>query len=266
MDNDYEGNRKAWDTWAEAHFGSEFYDVRGFLEGRNTLRPIEREALGDVAGKSLLHLQCHFGMDTLSWARLGADVTGVDFSPTAMELAQRLAADANLSARFVCSSVEELPESLSGSFDLVFTSYGVLPWLRDLRRWAEVIVHFLRPGGTFLLVDTHPTLHLFANDESVADWRLFHPYFENAGPIREVCERSYASAAVPAMELTEWPHSMSEIVNSLIDAGLTIRSLTEYPHCFYRCSPLVERREDGNWWPKDPVARLPLTLAVQATR
>jgi len=262
----YAGNRKAWDAWAEAHFASEFYDVRSFLEGKNSLRSIEREALGDVTGKKLLHLQCHFGLDTLSWARLGAKVTGADFSPKAIELALRLAKETAIPAEFVCSNIEDLPENLSGLFDIVFTSYGVLTWLRDLRRWAETIAHFLVPGGRFLLIDSHPCLNMFANDNSVTEWKLFYPYFESGGPIRDLYGSSYATEDVPAMELVEWPHSISEIVNSLIGAGLTIRAIREFPHSFYRGSPLLEKREDGNWWPKEPSVRLPMTLMVEAAK
>lgn len=262
----YEGNRRAWDVWAEAHFGSEYYDVRGFLEGRNTLKQIEREALGDVTGQRLLHLQCHFGMDTLSWARLGARVTGVDFSPRAIELAERLAKQAGIEARFVCSNVEELPEKLAGRFDVVFTSYGVLCWLRDLGRWAQVVAHFLEPGGRFLLVEGHPTLHMFDNGKLAEGWRLKHPYFESAGPMRMECEGSYATGNVPRMELVEWPHSMGEMVNALIEAGLTIRRLKEFPFCFYQASPLVEERGDGNWWPRDAGVQMPMTLMIEAAK
>ena len=265
-ESDYAGNRQAWDTLAEMHFKSDYYDVKGFLEGGNTLRAIERAALGDVTGKRLLHLQCHFGMDTLSWARLGARVTGVDFSPAAIELAERLAREVGIEARFVCSNVEDLPERLTGLFDVVFTSYGVLCWLKDLRKWARVVSHFLEAGGRFLLVEGHPTLHMFGDDKTVTDWKLAHPYFESAGPMRMMCEGSYATGYVAHMELVEWPHSMSEIVTSLIEAGLTIRSLREFPYCFYQASPLLEERKDGNWWPQDREVEVPMILMIEAVK
>lgn len=130
MDTFREGNLVVWDAWAAAHYVSEFYDVEGFRSGRNSLRPIEREILGDVAGKTLLHLQCHFGLDTLSWGRLGATVTGVDFSSKAITLARHLSKEVDVPAKFVRSSIEDLPDNLGGTFDIVYTSYGVLPWLR----------------------------------------------------------------------------------------------------------------------------------------
>jgi SAM-dependent methyltransferase len=266
MDRLREANEALWDAWAAAHYVSEFYDVEGFKSGRNSLRPIELGLLGDVTGKSLLHLQCHFGMDTLCWARLGATVTGVDFSSKAIALARLLAKEVGLEAKFVRSAIGDLPDNLCGEFDVVFTSYGVLPWLSDLRRWGMIVAHFLKAGGTFLLVDSHPTLCMFANGGETTDWKLSYPYFEGSGPMTDLYEGSYAAPTERPMEAVEWAHSMSEIVNSLIGAGLTLRKLVEYPYCFYKCSPLVVERDDGNWWPIDPNVRLPLTMAIVATK
>src|SRR5438067_4791107 len=137
MDDHTSANRANWDAWAAINAASANYDVAGFKAGKLSLNRIEREELGDVAGKSLLHLQCHFGIDTLSWARLGARVTGADFSSRAVELATSLAADLGLDARFVCSNVYDLPEVLDGAFDVVYTSRGVLGWLPDLYAWAH---------------------------------------------------------------------------------------------------------------------------------
>ena len=138
------------------HESSEFYDLEAFRDGGVRLRDYEIEQVGDVRGKTLLHLQCHFGIDTLSWARLGATVTGADFSPKAIDLATRLAADLGLDARFVESNVYDLPERLEGSFDVVYTSRGVLCWLPDIRGWARVVAHFVKPGGIFFITEAHP--------------------------------------------------------------------------------------------------------------
>src|SRR5512136_2825848 len=138
------------------HVRSPFYDVAGFKAGKNSLKSVELAEVGDVGGKRLLHLQCHFGMDTLSWARLGARVTGVDYAPQAIDLARELAREAGLEADFICASIYDLPERLTGTFDIVFTSYGVLCWLPDLPAWGRVIAHFLRPGGIFYIADGHP--------------------------------------------------------------------------------------------------------------
>ncbi len=130
-------NQQLWNAWTALHEASDFYDLPGFKAGKSSLRPIERAELTDVAGRSLLHLQCHFGLDTLSWARKGAIVTGVDFSDQSIALAQSLSTELDIPASFVCSDVEHLPDVLSRQFEIVFSSYGVLPWLRDLRRWAS---------------------------------------------------------------------------------------------------------------------------------
>jgi 2-polyprenyl-3-methyl-5-hydroxy-6-metoxy-1,4-benzoquinol methylase len=157
MDPHVAANRALWDEWTPIHVGSAFYDVDGWKSGRrHDLPPLLVDEVGDVAGKDLLHLQCHFGLDTLSWARRGARVTGADFSERAVEQARLLAAETGLEARFVVSDVVDLPDRLEGDFDVVFTSFGVLNWLPDVPRWAEVVAHFVRPGGFFYIAEAHP--------------------------------------------------------------------------------------------------------------
>jgi 2-polyprenyl-3-methyl-5-hydroxy-6-metoxy-1,4-benzoquinol methylase len=156
MDEFLKANQKLWNEWTTEHENSPFYDLDGFKAGRERLRSIELEEVDDVRGKSLLHLQCHFGMDALAWARHGAIVTGVDLSNDSITLAQSLSKELNIPANFVCSDVLTLPDHLQGQFDIVFTSYGILHWLRDLKRWAQVIAHFLKPGGFFYIVEDHP--------------------------------------------------------------------------------------------------------------
>ena len=157
-------NQQLWDEWTRIHETSSFYDLEGFRRGGIRLRPYEVEEIGDVAGRELLHLQCHFGIDTLSWARLGARVTGADFSPAAIVLATRLAGELELDARFVRSDLYDLPNVLEGEFDLVYTSRGVLGWLPDISRWARVVSHFLKPGGTFYITEIHPVAQAFENE------------------------------------------------------------------------------------------------------
>ena len=171
-----EANRRSWDARTPTHFGSRFYDVDGFRAGASSLNSIEVEEVGDVDGKSLLHLQCHFGMDTMSWARLGARTTGVDFSEEAISRARSLSEELDIDAKFVVSNVYDLPDVLDGRFDVVFTSYGVLTWLPDLDRWAEVVAHFLEPGGFFYIVDGHPFGSVFYNEEDAVGLRPFYPY------------------------------------------------------------------------------------------
>ena len=165
------------------HERSDFYDVAGFKAGKSTLMPVEVEEVGDVAGKSLLHLQCHFGLDTMSWARLGAKATGVDFSEPAIALARSLSDELAIDVRFVHSNVYDLPENLEGRFDIVFTSYGAVNWLPDLAGWARVVSHFLKPGGTFYVIDGHPfTWGL--DDENPDDIIIRYPYFRSDEPLK----------------------------------------------------------------------------------
>jgi len=201
--NDYlDTNQQLWNAWTPLHETSEFYDLPGFKAGKNSILPIEHAKLTDVAGRSLLHLQCHFGLDTLSWARKGALVTGVDFSDRSIALARSLSAELDIPATFVCSDIEHLPEVLSGQFEIVFSSYGVLPWLRDLRHWAEVIAHFLAPNGIFYLVDDHPFMRTLRTNEA-GELTVANPYFFSDEPSKIEARGSYAALGDEQMPLRE---------------------------------------------------------------
>ena len=175
-----QANIAFWNELTAIHERSKFYDVPSFLSGKQTLQHVELKELGNVSGKSLLHLQCHFGMDTLSWARLGAQVTGVDFSDRAIDLAQKLNVKLDLDARFIQSDVFDLPSRLKEQFDIVFTSYGVLCWLQNLDLWAQTIAHFLKPQGTFLLVEEHPLAYIIDEHCNVDNIRLGYSYFDKS--------------------------------------------------------------------------------------
>ena len=185
MDQHLEANRRLWDAWTPFHVASAFYDVDGFKAGRKELGPIELAGVGDVRGRSLLHLQCHFGLDTLAWAGRGAIVTGVDFSEPAIVAARALAAELGIDARFVVSDVYALPDRLAGEYDIVFTSHGVLSWLPDLAGWARVVARFLKPGGAFFVVDTHPFAYVFDDERTDSELRVRYPYFPRPEPLRE---------------------------------------------------------------------------------
>ena len=157
-------NKESWNRRTESHYDSDFYDNKNFIKGKNSLNDIELDILGDVSGKSILHLQCHFGQDTISFTRMGAKATGVDLSDKAIEKAKELAEITGSDADFVCSDIYELPNVLEGKFDIVFTSYGTIGWLPNLDKWAKVIKHFIKPGGQFLIADFHPTLWMFDDD------------------------------------------------------------------------------------------------------
>ena len=263
------GNQKLWDEWTEIHIHSDFYDLESFKAGRCTLKSIEIEELGDVTGKSLLHLQCHFGLDTLSWARLGAEVTGVDFSERAISFARQLSNELKIPANFVHSDIYELPGLLDGEFDIVFSSYGVLSWLPDLARWGEVITHFLKPGGTFYIVEFHPFFYVFDDSDDVEKLRVAYPYFETKKPLEIPVRGSYAdrSARISQAISYEWVHSMSEILNSLTSAGLRIEFLHEFPYSVHpQVPPLMVEGEDGWWRLKDARLDLPLMFSLRAVK
>jgi SAM-dependent methyltransferase len=259
-------NENLWDHWTELHEKSDFYNVVGFKAGKLTLCDIEKEELGDVAGKSLLHLQCHFGLDTLSWARLGASVTGVDFSDKAIARAKSLSEETGIPATFVRSNVYDLPGNLSGQFDIVYTSYGVLWWLPDIEKWAKVVAHFLKPGGTFLLVEFHPIASVYDMDDS-GELKAMYPYFSRPQPLTFQVQGSYA-ASDPDYRGVEygWNHSMGEYVTSLIEAGLRIESLREYPVAHWRMFPNMEQGADGLWRLPGAMGEIPLMFSLKATR
>ena len=188
-----EANRRYWDGLVPRHFESEFYDVAGFKAGKSALKPTELEEIGDVRDRSLLHLMCHFGLDTLSWARLGARVTGVDFSGPAIKAARKLAEDCEIEAVFIESDVFKLPSRLDDQFDIVFTSYGVLFWLPDVVRWAQIVAQFLRPGGVFYIVEFHPVCGIFEQRQGATDLTVTRPYFTPDNP-----SESRRTVATPA--------------------------------------------------------------------
>ncbi len=264
-----DSNRALWDEWTGIHAKSRFYDLEGFKAGKLSLGRVEREGLGDVAGKTLLHLQCHFGMDTLSWARLGATVTGVDFSEKAIALARALSSELNLPATFVCANIYDLPDALDGAFDIVFTSGGVLYWLPDLQRWGEIVAHFLKPGGVFFVADSHPFLMVYEEKPETGRLEITYPYFHQSAPMQWEVHGSYADPDAHVEHDVEygWQHSLSEIINALTRVGLRVEWLREYPFLGWAQFPsLMEQGEDGYWRFKDPRISLPLTFALKATK
>jgi SAM-dependent methyltransferase len=268
MDERMAANRALWDEWTGVHVASDFYDVAGFKEGGVRVRPYEIEEIGDVDRKDLLHLQCHFGIDTLSWARLGANVTGADFSEAAVERARALAEELGLRAAFVCSNLYELPANLDGDFDVVYTSRGVLGWLPDLEGWAGVIEHFLRPGGTFYITEVHPFLQVFDDEEGVTQLRVRYHYFPRREPLVFPVRGSYADPDADIETPFEygWQHSIGEIVTSLTSAGLSIDFLHEWPFLEWPSSPL-EEHADGTWrLRRDQEGEIPLFFSLRATK
>jgi 2-polyprenyl-3-methyl-5-hydroxy-6-metoxy-1,4-benzoquinol methylase len=257
-------NERLWDARVASHLESTWYDTEGFRNGKLALDMIEREGLGDVSGKSLLHLQCHFGLSSLSWSRLGADVCGVDFSAEAVKAARLLAEQEGLSAEFVCSDVLQL--DLKRAFDCVTTSWGVLCWLPDLRPWAVTIARHLRPGGRFFLAETHPVAWIWDDAEGTTSFRPRYPYFQGVDPLVATQAGTYVNPAVH-IDLHEytWNHPLSTVISALATAGLQITDMQEYPLTPWRALPWMERDQQSGWWrlPGDP---LPLSFSIGATK
>jgi SAM-dependent methyltransferase len=264
-----EGNRDLWNAWTTIHEGSAFYDLEGFKRGGIRLRDYELEEVGSVEGKDLLHVQCHFGIDTLSWARLGARVTGADFSEKGVELARSIAADIGVDARFVVSNVYDLPAHLEGDFDIVYTSSGVLEWLPDIRAWAKVVAHFVRPGGFFYIAEVHPVIQAFeTEDVAPGELQLRYPYWEHREPLTFEVHGSYADPAadVHGMTVYGWNRGLGEIVTALADAGLRIDSLREYPFVAWAMDVLVKAPDGRYRLPGDLDGRLPLFFSIKASK
>jgi SAM-dependent methyltransferase len=260
-------NQRLWDAWTPTHVTSEFYDVEGFKAGRDTIDSVESEGVGEVAGKTLIHLQCHFGLDTLSWARRGARVTGVDFSHRAIETARGLAADLRLPARFIESDVYRTLEHLEGElFDVVFTSYGALSWLPDLDPWGKVVAGALAPGGTFFLAEHHPALWVY--DENVEDAELVYRYgYFDRKALREEITGSYA-APDSGLETVSysWQHTFEDVFGALTRAGLRVTSLREFPYLAFSWFPWMEKGADGFWRLPQGAPEIPLMYSLTATR
>jgi SAM-dependent methyltransferase len=268
----FTANEELWNAWTAVHAAGDFYDLEGFKAGGVRIRPYEIELLGDVTGRSLLHLQCHFGIDTLSFARLGARVTGADLSPDAIELARMLADELGFpDARFVRSNLYDLPNALDGTFDIVYTSRGVLGWLPDIRAWARVVAHFLAPGGTFFITEAHPVMNVFEN-EGVApgELRLTYPYWEHREPLTFAVKGSYADPDADVGDLTEhsWDHGLGEIVTALVDAGLRIDKLIEHPFLEWKVDFLVEEEAGNDRWvlPPGTSGELPFMFTLLASK
>ncbi|MGI5338114.1 class I SAM-dependent methyltransferase [Streptomyces sp. CA-181903] len=258
-------NRLNWDERASIHGQDRYYDTAGFLAGGSSLREAELSLVGNVEGRKLLHLQCHTGLDTLSWARRGAEVTGLDFSPVAVRRARELAERAGLDADFVEGDARRLPPELRGRFDVVVATYGVFAWIDDVAAWAGSAAAALRPGGRLVVVDLHPLAQMIdRGDPLVVD-----ASYANTGPQRFRSETSYADPSTPLrhQETVQWSHSLGEIVSAVAGAGLRVEVLDEYLSSDRDDRGSVLRQgQDGRWrlriWPHD----LPVLFGLAAVK
>jgi SAM-dependent methyltransferase len=257
-----EANRALWNARTEAHWNSAFYDVEGFLQGKGTLNRIELDLLGDVRGKDVLHLQCHFGQDTLSLARLGARVTGLDLSDGSIAKAQQLATQCGLPARFITGNVLERQPALEHAFVVVFSSYGTIGWLPVLDGWARNIAAYLKPGGLFVFAEFHPAVWMFNNDFTAVAYSWF-----NRETIEELETGSYAdrqaSVKLPSFS---WNHPLSDVLQNLLDAGLRLEVFREFDRSPYDCFRHTVPTPDGQFMIRGMEGKLPMVYALRAVR
>lgn len=261
--NSFEHNRQSWNELTTLHAESGFYNVDSFKKGKTSLNHIELEELGDVNGKKLLHLQCHFGMDTLSLARQGADVVGVDISDTSIQKAEELSNELKIPARFIRSNVYDMENILNETFDIVYTSYGAINWLNDLDKWAKIINRYLKPNGIFYMVEFHPFIYTLNDNSEIVD-----SYFKSK-PLETIVENSYTDKSEVLkknLKHVEWHHSLSEVLNSLISNGMTIEFLNEFPYQVYNCFSNLIEIEKGKWVSDKHGDKIPYMYSIKARK
>jgi SAM-dependent methyltransferase len=274
-------NRANWDDRVPVHLASSFYDLAGFRAGASTLQPFEVSEVGDVAGRRLVHLQCHIGLDTLSWARRGAQVSGLDFSAPAIDAASALAASLGIPATFVVSDVYDAVDAFGGQrFDIVYTGTGALVWLPDIRRWARVVAGLLAPGGFLYLVEGHPFVQILddaAGTPSAAGAAgasgasgasglcVARDYFDAAPQIEDYPYTYTDGPALAHTRQVEFQHSLGEIVTSLAEEGLRIEFLHEYDFDAFGRFDSLQRREDGTYRFPPGRPRVPMQFSLRAS-
>ena len=270
----FEANKNLWNQRTAVHKDSAFYDLAGFKAGTNVLTPIELNEIGDVEGKSLLHLQCHFGMDTLSFSRMGAKCVGVDLSDEAIKLAREINDELKLDAKFICCNVYDLLTENGGAskapplegfgeaghFDIVFTSYGTVGWLPDLDPWAKVIAERLKPGGYFYMAEFHPVVWMFDDDFTHIKY-----YYDNKELIVMEDQPTYTGDKnqITGKEYS-WNHSISEVLNALINAGLEIEFFNEHTFSPYSNFRNSVETETGKWHIKGMEGKIPMVYSLRA--
>jgi SAM-dependent methyltransferase len=264
-DRAYELNQAFWNERVPLHVRSAFYDVDGFRRRPDALRPFEQVEVGEVAGRTLLHAQCHFGLDTLSWAGRGARVTGLDFAPAATAAARALAAELAIAAEFVTADVYDAVAALGGrTFDIVYTGFGALVWLPDIERWAETMARLVRPGGFLYLAEFHPFATIFEED----DGRHVELDYFSSRALVETAPGSYAdpTAETRANTVVSWIHPIGEVVSAIAAAGLRVEFLHEHDVSLFPMYPAMRRGPDGYYRAPEGRPRVPLAYTVRASR
>jgi SAM-dependent methyltransferase len=255
-------NRRLWNARTPFHVTSSFYDVPGFIKNPFSLKEIEVGFLGEIRGRTVLHLQCHFGQDTISLGKLGGQAIGLDFSETAINEARQLANATGSDAAFVCADVYEAPKTLGRTFDVVFSSYGAIGWLPDLRAWGRVVADLLKTGGRFVFAEFHPFVWTFSGDFS----KVKHSYF-NTAPIVETTAGTYAdTAAGIGLPSVGWNHPLKDVLAGLLEAGLSLRRFEEYDYSPYNCFQNTVEVSPGRFMIKGMEGKLPMVYALEAIK
>ena len=258
-------NQEYWDEIAPFHYNS--YGLDKLKKGKSRIEDVQKKDLYPVAGKELLHLQCHIGSDSVSLALDGANVTGVDFSEQSIKIAQKLNDECGTDVSYIHSNIYDLPQVLTKQFDIVYTSKGVLAWLKDIRRWAGIVSHFLKPGGIFYILEIHPVKFLF-DDTLENELKIKYSYFHYTEPLTwdddypDYADKTY----VPKSRSYEWNWSISDIVTAILDPGLNIISLKEYDSLFYNGHPGMVKDSNGWWYLPKYKNMIPFTFSLKAEK
>jgi SAM-dependent methyltransferase len=269
MTDHVETNRRNWDERAAIHARDTTgdYMLDRFRAGEDALHEIEASELGDITGKRVLHLQCHIGRDTLCLVRRGATATGLDFSSAALGVARRLSDETGLKAEFVEGNVYQAPDLTPGPFDLVFTTWGTICWLPDVKQWAKVIASVLAPGGELYFADAHPGFSVL--EEYAGRFAPTYDFQTPADrPLQFVDETTYTGdpTIMSHQSTREWIHSLSAVLGGLIDAGLAITMFREHEVLPWRALPSLVPASDRLWRLPDGVPRIPLSYSVRARK
>ena len=255
-------NKESWNSRVDTHYNSEFYNNKKFIDGKSSLNDIELKLFPNLEGKTVLHLQCHFGQDSISLSRMGAKVTGVDLSDESISKAKELASITNSDAEFICCNVYDLPNHLNGKFDIVFSSYGAICWLPDLNKWAEIVSRFLKEDGKFIFAEFHPVVDMVDENSS----NLGSSYF-NIGPINEKIEGTYTDGEnTDKRQFVTWNHGIGEVVNNLINNGLEINSLKEFDYSPYNAFQSTFEDEANKYRIKHFGNNVPMVYSILATK
>ena len=269
LENCLATNRDNWDSRVGIHAGSDAYELSRYRDDPDHLSGVvafDRTRIGDVAGKKLIHLQCHIGTDTISLARLGADVTGTDFSENALAVARQLSVDADTPVRFVLSELYETAEIVGETFDFVYTGVGAICWLPNIADWAKTVAMLLKPGAKFYIREGHPVLWALDEKQSGGKLAFKYPYFESE-PTRFEAEETYAGEGVVSSPVTyDWNHGVGEVLTALIDAGLRIDRVEEYDFTEWKAFDGMVNDDLGHWRLPEDQPRIPMMWSINATR